>query len=79
MTLYADRPAKLIRQVLGDLLVLLLGWLAVRDELVNAGGCDGHAVLVVLDLAGDADLHSCAPWGEGPRPIGTRRHVRAGG
>ena len=30
MTLYADRPAKLIRQVLGDLLVLLLVWLAVR-------------------------------------------------
>lgn len=30
MTLYADRPAKLVRQVLGDLLVLLLGWLAVR-------------------------------------------------
>ena len=30
---------------------------AVRDELVHAGRRDGHAVLVVLDLAGDADLH----------------------
>jgi len=27
------------------------------DEMVHAGGRDGHAVLAVLDLAGDSDLH----------------------
>ena len=30
---------------------------AVRDELVHADRGDGHAVLVVLDFLGDADLH----------------------
>ncbi|GGV12265.1 hypothetical protein GCM10010275_61700 [Streptomyces litmocidini] len=31
--------------------------MAVADELVDTGRGDGHAELVVLDLAGDADLH----------------------
>ena len=30
---------------------------AVAHQLVHAGGGDGHPELVVLDLAGDADLH----------------------
>lgn len=30
---------------------------AVADELMHTGGRDGHAELVVLDFAGDADLH----------------------
>lgn len=30
---------------------------AVADELVDSGGRDGHTELVVLDLAGDTDLH----------------------
>jgi hypothetical protein len=29
----------------------------VPGELVDTSGRDGHPVLVVLDLAGDADLH----------------------
>ena len=32
---------------------------AVADQLVHAGRGDRHPVLVVLDLAGDADLHGC--------------------
>ena len=51
---------------------------AVADELVHAGGGDGHAVLVVLDLAGDADLHvDHGPWlrgKAGAMPIHTRTH-----
>ena len=30
---------------------------AVAGEFVDTGGSDGHPVLVVLDLARDADLH----------------------
>ena len=33
----------------------------VPDELVHAGRGDRHPVLVVLDLAGDADLHAGTP------------------
>jgi hypothetical protein len=36
---------------------------AVAHQLVHAGGGDGHPELVVLDLAGDADLHvDHGPW-----------------
>lgn len=36
---------------------------AVADELVHAGRRDRHAELVVLDFAGDADLHvDHGPW-----------------
>ena len=34
---------------------------AVADELVHAGRGDRDPVLVVLDLAGDADLHAALP------------------
>ena len=36
---------------------------AMAHQLVHAGGGDGHPELVVLDLAGDADLHvDHGPW-----------------
>ncbi|GAB3171580.1 hypothetical protein GCM10027162_12860 [Streptomyces incanus] len=36
---------------------------AVAHQLVHAGRGDGHPELVVLDLAGDADLHvDHGPW-----------------
>jgi hypothetical protein len=35
---------------------------AVADEFVHACGGDGDAVLVVLDLARDADLHERVPF-----------------
>ena len=37
--------------------LLQVDLVAVADQLAHAGGGDGDAVLVVLDLAGDADLH----------------------
>src|SRR3954454_1387258 len=52
--------------------------MAVAHQLVDAGRGDRDSVLVVLDLAGDADLHRrCtsfteerrgAPWPHGTRP-----------
>ncbi|GHF85296.1 hypothetical protein GCM10010504_62360 [Streptomyces griseus] len=36
---------------------------AVADELMHSGGGDRHPELVVLDFAGDADLHvDHGPW-----------------
>ena len=32
-------------------------FVAAFAEFVDTGGADGHAVFVVLDFAGDADLH----------------------
>ncbi|GAB2947556.1 hypothetical protein GCM10027028_57270 [Streptomyces sundarbansensis] len=37
--------------------------MAVADELMHSGGGDRHPELVVLDFAGDADLHvDHGPW-----------------
>ena len=40
----------------------------VADQLVHAGRGDGHPVLVVLDLAGDADLHGYQVLRQGRGP-----------
>ena len=50
VVLVADRGA-------APCVVLHQDLVAIADELVHAGGRDGHAVLVVLDLAWDTDLH----------------------
>ena len=47
---------------------------AVADQLMHAGGGDGHPELVVLDLAGDADQHDARP----SRTLDPRRHCRGG-
>ena len=47
---------------------------AVADELVHAGRGDRHPVLVVLDLAGDADLHGYQSFvGSAPTSLSARR------
>ncbi|GAA3497034.1 hypothetical protein GCM10019016_041350 [Streptomyces prasinosporus] len=52
---------------------------AVAHELVHAGGGDGHPELVVLDLAGDADLHvDHGPWLRGYGDITTHTRARTG-
>lgn len=46
---------------------------AVAHQLVHTGGGDGHPELVVLDLAGDADLHvDHGPW---LRVCGAIQHI----
>jgi len=58
MKLYADRPTRLVRQVVGDLMVLLLLYLTVRlgrgahDRVAELAGPGRDAEAAALDLDG---------------------------